>query len=209
VKTPIKHLILDFGGVLSRPQDPACVLDLAAALGLEGDIARFQKSYFAHRGPYDSGAIGAAEYWEAVCADLGVPPLDGRLARVLERDLDSWFRYRRAMLEALPGLRSRLRSVAMLSNIHRDGVERLRSTPEVTRLFDHLTLSCELGLMKPDRAIYESCVAALGAEPGECLFVDDSAENVAGARTAGLRSFRFIEEEQFFEELEIFYKLER
>jgi glucose-1-phosphatase len=53
-------------------------------------------------------------------------------------------------------------------------------------LLDHLILSHEVGHMKPDQRFYEACVTASGRPAGSCVFVDDLAENVEGARRAGL-----------------------
>lgn len=59
--------------------------------------------------------------------------------------------------------------------------------PRVTTIFDRLFLSFELGLRKPDREAFHAVSDALGLEPGEILFFDDTAENVVGARRAGLQ----------------------
>lgn len=39
--------------------------------------------------------------------------------------------------------------------------------------FDVMCMSCELGVKKPDTAIFEKCMADLGLEPEECLYVGD------------------------------------
>lgn len=45
--------------------------------------------------------------------------------------------------------------------------------------------------LKPDQAIYATAAEAVGAAPGDCLFVDDRAENVAGALATGMPAVRF------------------
>jgi HAD superfamily hydrolase (TIGR01509 family) len=52
-------------------------------------------------------------------------------------------------------------------------------------------LSYELGLHKPDPAIYVAVAGTLKMSPGDCLFLDDVEENVQGARAAGMASMRF------------------
>ena len=39
--------------------------------------------------------------------------------------------------------------------------------------FDVTCMSCELGVKKPDTAIFEKCMIDLGLEPAECLYVGD------------------------------------
>ncbi|QEH33256.1 Alpha-D-glucose-1-phosphate phosphatase YihX [Aquisphaera giovannonii] len=53
--------------------------------------------------------------------------------------------------------------------------------------FDHLVLSYEVGVMKPDAAFFEACVALAGVPAESCVFIDDAEANVAGAIAAGLR----------------------
>ena len=57
--------------------------------------------------------------------------------------------------------------------------------------FDALFHSWQIGYAKPDPAFFTHIVEALGIEPEEAVFVDDMAQNVAGARAAGLRGVHF------------------
>jgi putative hydrolase of the HAD superfamily len=209
VKKKISALVFDFGGVMARPQDPACVRQLMDIRGLGGAVERFKSVYFARRIEYARGAVDVHEYWEGVCRELGIALPAQSLPALIAKDLDAWFVYRPAMIEAVAALKSRVRTVALLSNINFEGIGRLRSTFPRPGLFDHMTFSCELGLMKPERAIFDYCLGAIGAEPGESLFVDDSAENVEGARAAGMNAHRFIDEIHFLAELETFYEVSR
>ena len=49
-------------------------------------------------------------------------------------------------------------------------------------------MSHELGAMKPEPAAYQAAIAATGLDPDRLLFLDDVAENVAAARTHGIRA---------------------
>jgi len=50
---------------------------------------------------------------------------------------------------------------------------------------DDIVYSHEVGLRKPDPAIYELAASRLGVRPEEIIFVDDIEANVEAARTAG------------------------
>ncbi|MDP6377028.1 MAG: HAD family phosphatase [Pseudomonadales bacterium] len=54
--------------------------------------------------------------------------------------------------------------------------------------FHHIYVSSEIGLRKPDREAYEFVVQSMGMAPEEVLFLDDTHENIAGARQVGLNS---------------------
>lgn len=54
------------------------------------------------------------------------------------------------------------------------------------RLFDTWVISDEVGLRKPDPAIYRLACSRLGVEPDHAVFVDDMRLNVEGAEALGL-----------------------
>ena len=58
--------------------------------------------------------------------------------------------------------------------------------------FDGIVVSGEIGMVKPDRAIYDHLVETYGLTPAQCLFIDDNQDNVAGARQAGWQAIRFV-----------------
>ncbi|MHB8642499.1 MAG: HAD family hydrolase [Gaiellaceae bacterium] len=59
----------------------------------------------------------------------------------------------------------------------------------LAELLDDVVLSCDVGLSKPDPAIYRLACERLGVEPGECMFVGDGAnDELAGAARLGMRA---------------------
>src|SRR5690606_30134346 len=54
-------------------------------------------------------------------------------------------------------------------------------------LVDAAVFSCEVGFVKPERAIYEKCFALLDVAGSDCLFVGDGGSNeLIGAKEAGM-----------------------
>jgi FMN phosphatase YigB (HAD superfamily) len=196
---PIRCLMLDLGGVLTQPQRLDKVDELVRILapGCPRDV--FLSAYFAERVDYDRGIIDGAEYWRRIARALGTAFREGDLPLLVSTDIASWFNMRRGMMDFLGGARGRVGRLVLLSNINVDCARYVRS--EAGRSwasnFDELVLSCEHSLLKPEIEIYELALDAAGVLPGETLFVDDSPDNVDGARRAGLSSFRFSREEDF------------
>lgn len=62
--------------------------------------------------------------------------------------------------------------------------------------------SCYLGLRKPDLAIFQRALDILGRPAERILFIDDRAENVAGAVQAGIKAIQFKNDEQLRGEFE-------
>ena len=112
-----------------------------------------------------------------------------------------------AVLALVREVRSRTR-VGLLTN----GTSRLAA--DLDRLgiadeFDVIFNSCELGVAKPDLAIYELVCAKLGLEPASVFFVDDSPGHVDAARDAGLQAVLFVDAVLLADELRDAGVLER
>jgi HAD superfamily hydrolase (TIGR01509 family) len=81
---------------------------------------------------------------------------------------------------------------------------------EAQKLFPFLneprgvTVSGDVGLIKPDVAIYEMHHGAFGLNPARTIFIDDVAANVDAARKAGWQAVRFIDAEILKSDLEGF-----
>ncbi len=67
--------------------------------------------------------------------------------------------------------------------------------------FDHMFISAEIGLAKPDPQIYQAVVTELHKDPSEIVFVDDFIENVQAAREAGWHAIHFQSREGALAEL--------
>jgi putative hydrolase of the HAD superfamily len=88
--------------------------------------------------------------------------------------------------EILASLRRRGR-IACLSNVNSAHWERCVELG-VDRLFDACFLSHELGLRKPEPAIYEEVSKRLGVPPDDIHFFDDVPANVDAARAGGMNA---------------------
>ena len=107
----------------------------------------------------------------------------------------------RELVETLPSLRERYR-LGLLSNANDDLRQMLTERWQITDQFDDMIISAEVGLLKPDRRIYELAVSRLGVQPDEAVFIDDMPVNVEGARIAGLQAIQYLNNQQVIEDLE-------
>jgi putative hydrolase of the HAD superfamily len=72
-------------------------------------------------------------------------------------------------------------------------------------LFDAVVISGEVGLRKPDPAIYALAAREVGVPPERCVFVDDIAANVRGAVAAGMVGVHHTDTGTTLEELEALF----
>ncbi|MEO7905192.1 MAG: HAD family phosphatase [Candidatus Saccharimonadales bacterium] len=78
--------------------------------------------------------------------------------------------------------------LGMLSNIGRGSMDSFFDGSERQRLFDAVILSGEVGMIKPDPAIFTLMAEKLEVLPEECVMIDDIVANVDGAKAAGMQS---------------------
>lgn len=72
---------------------------------------------------------------------------------------------------------------------------------EIFDLLDGQVISSEEHYIKPEPEIYLRLFERFGLNPSECVFADDKAENVEGARALGMESILFVNAEQYAREL--------
>lgn len=57
---------------------------------------------------------------------------------------------------------------------------------DMTKHFDHIVISSELGVLKPNPIMYTTALENLNLEPKECVFLDDNISNCIGAKKLGI-----------------------
>ena len=99
--------------------------------------------------------------------------------------------------EAIPGMAelvealSRRYRLVLLSNVDRDYWQVVRAMQPELEHFELLFVSGELGGAKPAPEVFRHVCRVTGAEPQQCLFIDDTAKNVDAARALGFHGHVF------------------
>ncbi len=76
-------------------------------------------------------------------------------------------------------------TTGLLSNTNRLHWEGQKDNEIIRQLFEHQYVSYQLGVLKPDRDIFDHVAGDLGLDPARVLFIDDNQINVDGAVAAG------------------------
>jgi putative hydrolase of the HAD superfamily len=92
--------------------------------------------------------------------------------------------------------------IAMLSNINVLHYEYLKKNFPVFEVFDKVFLSFQLGLIKPDKEIYNLVIRDLGVSPQEIFYTDDRPELVESAKSLGIKGCVFTNFGQLISDLE-------
>ncbi len=83
------------------------------------------------------------------------------------------------------------RDVTMLTNFASDTFREAQARFPFLTKPRGVTVSGDIGLIKPDVAIYETHARSFGLDPAATIFIDDSLPNVEGAKAAGWNAVHF------------------
>ncbi len=177
--------LFDLGGVLLDFDGPEQLSGL-----LDG---RFSTAEIRERWPkspslreFELGRISASQFSAGFVAEWEIPLAPD----LFFREFSTWARqpYPGA-LAMLTELRESV-TLACITNINAAYWERVRDEMGFGVLFEHCYPSHELGLIKPDRDIYEYVLEDLACMPDEISFFDDTHENVEVAQSLGIKSYK-------------------
>ena len=190
----LQAVIFDYGEVLSGPPDQQAHRNLLAIAGVEEEA--FEKAYWTHRLDYDADILNAQTYWQTVARDTGVRFTAKQIEQLTEQDAIMWMNLNPAMLAWIPRIKQAGFRLGILSNMGDGVLDYLRPRFSWLSQFDWLTWSCELGVVKPDPAIYLHTVKKLNVSPDRALFIDNLQKNIDGAEAVGLHAALFENVEQ-------------
>ena len=204
----ITAVISDFGGVLTTP-----LIGSFAAFQDETGISpetlgKAMASAAERNGAHplfelEKGNLTETEFLgllgEHLEPELGHRPHMHRFKEIYFDALDP----NEQMIELMSGIKRRGYTMALLTNNVREWEPLWRSMLPVDEIFELIVDSAFVGMRKPDAEIYELTLQRLGGpEPGECLFIDDTAVNCDAARELGMSTVHFEHNEQAIADME-------
>ena len=199
----IKAVIFDYGQVISLPQDPAAIDRMAGIAGVER--GKFESTLWALRDEYDRGTVSAREYYRKVLAELSVDIDMNHIDEIIETDFNSWKNINMETAALMEDVKKAGYTLGILSNMPHDFLAWARKTLPVFSLPQVGLFSCEVNLVKPEKAIYQKLLSMLGAEGvasgSEVVFFDDKIENIRGAEVLGISAILWKDAESARREL--------
>jgi FMN phosphatase YigB (HAD superfamily) len=186
---PPRFLYFDLGNVLLKFDHHLAARQMGEVAGVAED--RVWEVVFAGdlEARYESGEIGDREFYEAFCRQTDTrPDYDALLLAG-----SAIFTPNTPIFPVVSALDMAGYRMGILSNTCSshwaycsDGRYGL-----VSRAFGVYALSFELGACKPSPKIFAAAAELAGVAPGEILFIDDMAKNVAGAQAAGFDAVQY------------------
>ena len=185
-------LFLDIGGVLlSNGWGKESRLNAAQRFGLEFEEMNERHNLIFNL--FETGKISLDEYLETAVFNR---PRNFSMAEFK----DFMFKQSKELPDFLPWLyKWKKTSGLRIISIHNEGKElndyRVNKFG-LTDCFDAFISSCETGMSKPNRGIYELALAVAYTPPENCLYFDDTLVHIEAASKMGIKAFHH----QSFEE---------
>ena len=190
-----RHLLLDFGGVITyslfeRCRDIESLYDLPhGSIHWPGPFDPEADEYWLQ---YLTGQISEREYWYQRCADLGHILGDEVTVQKLVIDLRNFKPAVRPQAETLVRkAQARGCMVGLLTNelelFH--GPE-VYDAFEILSRFDAIVDATHTGILKPEPRAYQLALESLGVPADSVVYVDDQQKNVDGAIACGISAVR-------------------
>jgi 2-haloacid dehalogenase len=101
----------------------------------------------------------------------------------------------------MEGLIAEGRDVTMLTNFASDTYREAQARFDFLTKPRGVTVSGDIGLIKPDVAIYRTHAESFGLDPASTIFIDDTLANVKGAKAAGWKAVHFTGAEKLRSDL--------
>jgi putative hydrolase of the HAD superfamily len=189
----IEAVLFDFNGVLTTSPFTLMAELGGGAAGLEPEVVLDLML-----GPYDEdtdhawhrferGEITAPEYGLDLLTRANEAGVEIDFASL--RDLMGRLVVHDVVVERVRALRTQGYRTGLVTNNVKEASSEWRKLLPVDVLFDVIVDSSEVGMRKPNPAIFLHALELLGGiEPAAAVFLDDAAGNVAGARRAGLHA---------------------
>lgn len=183
----IQFILFDLGGVLVELSGIQSMISLMAQPVSEDELWRRWLASPAVRA-YETGQTTTADFGAGVCDEFALTVSPAQF-------LDEFALWPKQLY---PGVNALLRALsaryllAILSNTNAMHWERVRGEMGLGDFFAHTFVSHEIGLIKPDREVFEHVVGAMQCAPEQVVFFDDNPTNVAQARAVGLAAHRTL-----------------
>ena len=184
----IKAVIWDVGGVLLRAEDETIKKALAERYQLTLRELYGLVFYGESAQKATLGQISERQHWANIGSKFH---LDQQSLAAFERDFWAGDALDTELISFIRALKKDYKT-GLLSNAWDGARKALSDIYHCMDAFDYSVFSAEVGLAKPDPAIYMKLIDMMGVLPEESIFVDDLLENISAANRLGIHGVQFL-----------------
>ena len=195
---PIKAICFDADGVVVNPQ-----MQFAKLREMKYGISHEMADPF-FKGVFNECLIGKADLMDALPPFLRKWNFQGSAEEFLSLWLKTDHVIDTKIVNAIIELRQKGFICCLATSQEQHRAEYMKKEMGFQEVFDHLFISCEMGVQKPDAAYFQYIETHLQLPSDSILFWDDRPRNVNAAKAQGWEAEVYVNYEQFLETLAIY-----
>ena len=180
----IKVVVFDVAGVLIKETWIKTMQSLLNDNSLtKADVFElWQKEECFHQ--YETGQLSTRQFVCLAKQALSIELNDQSFSHIFNEMIVAPFEQSEQVLKTI----KQKYKLAILSNTNPLHFEKIQSQFTIYQPCDHLFLSHQMGVMKPNKQIFNRMLDTLNCRPNEVMFFDDNQPNVEAARKLGIQS---------------------
>jgi epoxide hydrolase-like predicted phosphatase len=183
----IKAVIFDLAGVVLFPIHGT--FNSLLAERLDAPFEEVERVLSDHTNDlWDTNDISDDEFYDHLLTELN-QPLDRKT--IIRKFVVDDFYIDQEMLALIRVLRKTY-TTALLTNFPAHVHGFMQRSWIVDGAFDHLIVSADVKMIKPDPRIYQLTLDRVGCQAHEAVFIDDRKNNIEAAEALGIKGIHFI-----------------
>ena len=148
--------------------------------------------FFSKDGPVGGkdGLTALERRIQLLCRRIGLQPGKKELCHIADTIAEAWQHHVSIDPETIPVLKALKQNITigLVSNFdHPRHVRNILADHKLEPFFDTIIISAEVGVKKPNPAIFSFALEQTGLSNNEVIYVGDTNEDIAGAIAAGIR----------------------
>lgn len=191
----LKGIFFDFDGVitLEKQGTPPTIAYIAETTGLPAEAV--EKAYRRHNRALLMGEVTHPDMWQQFCEEMDTN-IDYEIltGAFLNITLDQ------AVVDYIRELKEKY-LIGMITDNKVDRIETILKEKGLEELFDVVVISAQVHSGKTEERIFEEALKRSNLKPQECVFIDNTAQNLEVPAKMGFRTVYFDDEKRDLTEL--------
>lgn len=188
----IKCILFDFDGVLTIDKTGSTSITNYISQRTHIDLEIIKTNYYKYNKRLLMGEIVHEDMWEEFCAEVGQHiPYQVLVDSFKNTALDE------TMFSYIKELKNSYR-IGMVTDNKVDRIETILNHNHYTEYFDVVAISAGVHSGKADSKIFQYVLESIGVDATECVFIDNTAQNLIVPANMGMKTILFDDEKRDF-----------
>jgi len=190
----IKAIIFDMGGVILISKIESGYKKLSELLNISYED--FKEIYNLHHEDMQKGKLKVKDFIDIIKNKFNI---NKDIIKLWKKTYLEIMKVNQVLLDLINNLRKNYK-ILLLSNAP-DLHYEINKERKILSYFDDVIISCQVGLIKPEKEIFNLTLEKLKLNPEECIFIDDREEHIVPAKEMRFRTILYRDNQQLINEL--------